>query len=392
MLAAATLFLTGAAQAYGIKDCLRDIGNDEECRIWEKIEKTKRRMERKEISALPVRQQAKAPPLEQSSPPVIGNKFYPTVQRIATRADFLDEFYYGVQGFGAGGGSGSAYAKGASFNFTGNLYSLNATAKQITVSHPLSANASGIVSYTLFPTIQEIGPFQVMPLVFVYGSGNWDRPSKATDYSFVKSGVDLQALYQTGNSSLPGVLLDVSPYGQTDFFGIARADGVRISVSPQIPSISLNSGFRDNPFFGWIVWSEGVADINNVTKPGFTLLNSHTYAWLGGKVRAYAFPFRTPGDPAEAIDWPSLIRDRLTLIGTAETYDDARSRARATYYSAEVQYNLAGCKTSGRSVAAPAEPCYNEGSTAISFEYDWGTQKETLVYSRKYLGKLSYKY
>jgi hypothetical protein len=96
-------------------------------------------------------------------------------------------------------------------------------------------------------------------------------------------------------------------------------------------------------------------------------------------VRAYLFPLPS----FQTGFWSPYLADRFVLIGTAQYFRDARSGQEARNYSAQAQYNLAGCKT--------GDTGCRQGTAAISFEYDHGTDVNTLVSANKYMVKLNYK-
>jgi hypothetical protein len=73
-----------------------------------------------------------------------------------------------------------------------------------------------------------------------------------------------------------------------------------------------------------------------------------------------------------------------------EYFYDATNGVEARYYSAVVQYKLDQCKKD--STKSADLPCKIQGASALSFEYDWGTDKDTLVTTKQYLLKLSYAY
>jgi len=81
-----------------------------------------------------------------------------------------------------------------------------------------------------------------------------------------------------------------------------------------------------------------------------------------------------------AVSSPGLV------FPAAENYCDTQTRARADYYSATLQYKL-GSSIEDSSIKDPNAPCAIQGASSVSFEYDWGTDKDTLVSARKYLIK-----
>jgi len=127
-------------------------------------------------------------------------------------------------------------------------------------------------------------------------------------------------------------------------------------------------------------------DLVNVTNPGLTNLAKGNHEWIGGEARPNLalFPLNS------AIAWPQWLGGRFALIGTFEYYRDTVTSNEARYYSAVLQYKLGECKTDPK--MSTDLPCSIQGSSAVSFEYDWGMNKDTLVATKQYLAKFSYAY
>lgn len=89
----------------------------------------------------------------------------------------------------------------------------------------------------------------------------------------------------------------------------------------------------------------------------------------------------------------TLLGRRNDALGTAQYYCDTQTGTEARNNSAGLQYKLGECKkaTDNSAAAAAAKTfCTIQGSPSISFEYDGGTDKDTLVRVEQYLVKLGY--
>lgn len=289
--------------------------------------------------------------------------------RLYVRADRIDNLFYGVVG-----DYSSGQAKGASVSYTDN---------RLTQSQ--NVTISGTVSYVLSPTPIWLDPDHYSNFAvaaWLSGNGTWEHPLKAaTDTSALKTGLDFQYMHFFPEGALEKILVDVAPYAQTDFDGRGRGGGTSFTLEPVIPAIYLGQSSGGNRFFNgfWIFRPE--YDVFNVTNPGLTKLTTGTYEWLGETTRAYLFLF-----PSYNYKWPTWLADKFAVFATAQYYWDAHSKVDVRYYSAELQYNLSGC-----TAAQTSRSDCPQGTAALSFEYDWGTDRDTLVQTQKYLMKLSYK-
>ena len=86
----------------------------------------------------------------------------------------------------------------------------------------------------------------------------------------------------------------------------------------------------------------------------------------------------------------SITQKYSGAIAGAGYYYDTQTGASAPYYTAAIQYKLGECKQTSDpkspQTAAAAAICTIRGSSAISFEYDYGTNKDMLVKTSQYLG------
>ena len=298
-------------------------------------------------------------------------------QRIFVRMDPLDNFFYGYGTNNPGPGQ----AAGASVSFTENELSPGSNG---TFSTTQTMTVAGIASYTLFKNPAPIGNnFQWVPAVWVSANGTLDNPLKTTtDFNALKSGLDFQFQHYGGGSFLPFLDEDyysIAPYYQTDFQGVAHAEGVRLAWEPIFSAAYLGSSNPTNNFIDgfWEIRPE--TTFLSVTNPGLTNLFRGSYEWTGGIARAYLFPFPS----YKSGFWSPYLADRISLIATAEYFWNAYAHNEVRYYSAQISYNLSGCTVKDIKCI--------QGTAAISFEYDHGVDPDTLFAQSKYLAKLSYK-
>jgi hypothetical protein len=300
-------------------------------------------------------------------------------QRLFVRMDPLDNFFYT---YGT-----SQQAAGASISYTENQLAPGSNGAFTTTQ---TATVTGIVSYTLLkePYDSKSTGFSWMPAVWVSANGNWDNPLKpTTDLNALKTGFDFQFHHEPGGSVLRFLNDDyysIAPYYQTDFRGVAHAEGVRLAWEPVLSAAYLgqSNGPLNNFINGfWEVRPE--TTFLEVSNPGLTNLTRGSYTWSGGIARVYLYPFPTYSPNFWSPDLAKYLADRFTFIATAEYFWDAYSHTDVRYYSAQLQYALLGCPKKDA-------PC-DQPTASISFEYDHGADPDTLLVSSKYLGKLNYK-
>ena len=302
-------------------------------------------------------------------------------QGLFVRADPLDNINYLV----TPQDSKSAAAKGLDVGYTNNR-----------IASTQTATINGRVGYLLFgalcehaePTSVYLRGFGLAP--FVSANGTWNEPLTKNSTSALKGGLDFQLAFATPYFPIREHFFYVSPYHQTDFRGLARIEGVTLAWEPVSHEFALDSG---TPFLAELVpyllffWQlRPELDLTEVYDPGLTNLVKGSHAWLGTNVRANLALF--PLNPH--IDWPELIGGRFSFIGTAQNFYDSKTRTTANYYSAVVQYKLGACKRGND--PKDVNPCAIQGSSSISFEYDWGTNRDTLVNTNQYLVKLGFAY
>jgi hypothetical protein len=307
------------------------------------------------------------------------------LKRLFVRADPLDNFHYALDPSNPDGSV--ADAKGATISYTNDK-----------VAATQKATVNGRVSYVLFgqkclPTPDPLpifweNAFAIAP--FVSGNGTWNEPlpkNTSTSNSALKTGADLAFSVSSTNPFVPNLqYFYISPYYQTDFRGLANIQGVDLAWEPIIPQIALG-GNLNNPLLGFFWNFRGEVEFTEVYERGLTNLARGAHEWVGGTTRANFQLF--PIYPGSDWDW---IAGRITLIGTAENYYDARNATWANYYSAVLQYKLGECKKPDPLKPGELNLCKIQGQSSISFEYDWGTEKDTNVYTKQYLIKLGFAY
>lgn len=276
-------------------------------------------------------------------------------QKLFIRADSLDNYLYGI--------TPASKAKGASVGYTDDH-----------VKSQTTATIGGMVSYVLFRDLCPTTPLGGVPFVsayalapFVNAQGNYTQPMVKTEHSSLQFGVEGQLEFS--QLVLPRQVITASPFYQTDFRGIAQVTGVNVYWDPYDADMHLGGYINTNPYLGWFVQVRGQASIVNVSDPGLTNLSKTDYEWVGGTARLnmYFFPL--------AMDVSPQIRNRFSFIATADFFHDVRSGMDIRKYTAALKYKIS-----------------EDGSSSIAFEYDRGTDKDTLTRLDQYLIKLTYAY
>jgi hypothetical protein len=333
---------------------------------------------------IPTKAPAPAPP---PVPPPAPAAFTPNCQggltnNLFVRSDPLDNFHYALV---PNNTTTAADAKGASVSYTNNQLAGTQTAV-----------VNGRASYAILsalcdnpsanPSNPYIGGYAVAP--FVSSNGTWNEPPTKTSTSALRGGVDFLFKLETTKSLIPENFLYVSPFHQTDFRDLARIDGVNLAWEPRALEYALGASAVGNAYYAFLWQFRGEYEWINVSNPGLTNLTKGEHDWIGETTRVNFALF-----PLNAYkDWSPLIGGRFAVIGTAQFYYDARTGTEVQNYSAMLQYKLGECKKATDSTAAATAKtfCTIQGSSSISFEYDWGTDKDTLVKVKQYLVKLGY--
>jgi hypothetical protein len=280
----------------------------------------------------------------------------PCAQRWFVRADPLDNFFYDVN-------AGYGNAKGASVSYTNDE-----------IAKTQAVTIDGIVSYVLTNTACIDDPVPLAPYIsgfalapWVSANGTLNEPFKPTEKSALKAGFDVQ-IEAAYTGMFDRQYFSASPYYQTDFRDQARVEGLTLAWEPVQHLILLGQGRPLNDFIGGFWQLRAEADITQVDSVGLTKLALGRHDWVGATARANVFFFPIGVDHP----WAPWLLNRISFVGTAQFFRDTDIGRNVRYYTAALQYQLSS-------------------NTSISFEYDTGTSKDTLVSATQYLVKLNYK-
>lgn len=284
-----------------------------------------------------------------------------TPQEVFVRRDRMDSFLYGI--------TPRSKAQGASITFTGDE-----------AEHLRTAKINGMVAVLpkgwRQPCLQRppgytiddayLSAFAIAPWVSAQGSIN--DPVKRSEKSALTGGFDAQWTIFGGLFNLQA--FKVSPYYQTDFRGVASAEGATATWEPWQYAVRLGgSPTLLSPNFDWYWRVQAEADARRVDKIGFTDLQVGRYAWVGGTIQVYGFFFPT------SLIVPEFLRNRLNATLTYQGYWDGYSSQSISRYAAELAYNITAA-----------------GDASISIGYERGTNKDTMTWLNQYVVRLNYKY
>jgi hypothetical protein len=288
-----------------------------------------------------------------------------------------------------------------------------------------TAVIDGRVSYLLFGgKCQEGSIFDALALApFVASHGTWSEPlPKTVSATTLQYGTDVQLGINT--AGLLGSYFYVSPYYQTDYQAKGRLQGIVLGWEPVVKELALgekNDQIANRYYtFFWQVRPE--ADFIDVYASGLTNLSTGRHTLLGASLQATLGLFPLTPHP-EPWWYEDLIAGRISLIGTISDFRDSTTQlnssihtvgyyttnhVNADYYTATLKYALGECKRTNpggqtspagfvpavavAKLVAAKNACTIQGSSAISLEYDWGTDKSTLVYVKRWIATLSYAY
>jgi hypothetical protein len=220
---------------------------------------------------------------------------------------------------------------------------------------------------------------------FVYAKGTMGEPFRASERSALQVGIDNQ-FELSGGGLFPLQTLRFTPYGQTDFRGKAGIGGFSGTYEPYLPRAHWGS----NPNFGpqWIgFYFRTVAEANvfHVANAGLTNYASNTtYSLLGGTVELNATLFQ---------NMPELgpLCGRIHLNAQYQHYWNASNNTEIKNFHAGASVDLGGKPT--RFCVAPGLPVANDpGKISVALTYDDGTDKTTLLKSKKYQVQLTLQY
>lgn len=351
----------------------------------------------------------------------------PVEKALFVRSDSLDNFNYAASlPTGSSGSSGSSSDPGNS-DQPGSGQSPNAKAKGLSISYTdnmqantQTATINGRISYLLIgghcgllgdgteavPNFFGFAPF-------ISSNGTWNEPSTATTTGTTSAGKTITitttktstsalrfgADFEFG-SSMPQNYLQwrqnyfyASPFYQTDYRGLAQIGGVNLAWEPYVHNLFYLNDGTANPDFSYITQFRAEAEFTRVDNAGLTKLVKGDHAWFGETARPNLtlFPAFSDDSTSEGSEWfNTWIRGRISLIGTQQFYWDADTGKTAPNYSAQLQYKLGECRVALNKPAGT--PCSVSGSSSISFQYDWGRNKDTYVKSNQILVTLGYSY
>jgi hypothetical protein len=315
-------------------------------------------------------------------------------QQLFVRADSLDNPYPGLTQSPSAGQS-----LGASIGYTGNNFVQSKSGSNTIVSSSQSVTSTGLATYLLTPVIPIGGYLQAVPAMWILANGNWDDPTKAfADTSALKIGPKAEFMLDAFTAGGVVNFFDLAPYYQTDFYGRAQAWGASASWTPVYNELFLG-GVRtgSKPYAVDGFWELRAEATNlDVVTPGQTNFIKHDYQWLGGAARVYMFLFPTRG----GMDWGPYLNDRVSFIGTVQSYRDASSSTTATLYSAALQYKLTS-NTKGTDITpVGSTPDIGKkdpntcagGAATLTLQYDSGVDKDMLQEKKMLQLKLNYAY
>ncbi|RTL49157.1 MAG: hypothetical protein EKK40_15835 [Bradyrhizobiaceae bacterium] len=211
---------------------------------------------------------------------------------------------------------------------------------------------------------------------YVDAQGTTNSPKKKSDASTLQTGVDFQ--FSTFGGPIAHNYFIVTPYYQTDYSGIASADGVKLAWEPRDPRLALGGTIgQGSGFVDWYWQLHVEADLKDVHNVGSTGLVKGQYSWIGGTAQAHfvLFPDYTEAQPDFKSPGPAFWVNRLFANASLTSYVQLENGRQVTTYGAELGYNIS-----------------TDGKSSVSVKYDQGTDKDTLVAMRKYLMALNIKY
>ena len=199
---------------------------------------------------------------------------------------------------------------------------------------------------------------------FVLGDGTLTA-DRTDEKSALKPGLDAQV--EIANGPIFDLqALTATPYYQTDFRGEAQAYGFSATWQPYQLDWYLGGTYRQfSRLFNFFYQIEAEANGLRVNDPGLTGLTADTdYLWLGGTARLHVFLL------------PGLLGDRLLWVTSYSYFDNTNdSKQNVDMFTTNLGYNFT-----------------KEGKTSISFEYQNGTERDTLEKLNQYLVTLNVKY
>jgi hypothetical protein len=263
------------------------------------------------------------------------------------------------------------------------------------LAHTQNLNIQALAGYTMTRGSNSEGTFLYSITPSVYLGGVRAEPFKATERNAVRAAIDSEFLASTPDFIFRTQTVDIAPYYQTDFRGMARIEGIDALWEPYNLDILLGGRYDEQARrpvgFYWRL--QGEADVNRVETAGRTNFTSGTnHAFLGGTLQARAIFFQNMPEVGEA------LCGRVYANGTAQRFTDAEAGRSISNYTAEVGYYLSsGVAPYWRFCVPKAKgeaplPSASATSSSISLVYSYGTDKTTLVDQRQYKAQLNFRY
>jgi hypothetical protein len=221
---------------------------------------------------------------------------------------------------------------------------------------------------------------------FLYANGTLGDPFKASERSALQAGIDNQ-FELAGGGPFTIQTLRFTPYGQTDFRGKAGIGGFSGTYEPYLP----RAHWGLNPDFGpqWIgLYFRTVAEANvfRVANAGLTNYASNTtYSFLGGTAELNATLFQNMPEMG-------ALCGRIHLNAQYQYYWNASNNTDIKNFHSQASVDLGGKPSRFCSVdGAPPAPVDPE-KISVAVTYDDGTDKTTLLKSKKYQVQLTLQY
>jgi hypothetical protein len=220
---------------------------------------------------------------------------------------------------------------------------------------------------------------------FLYANGTLGDPFKPSERSALQAGIDNQ-FELSGGGPFTIQTLRFTPYGQTDFRGKAGIGGFSGTYEPYLPKAHWGL----NPDFGpqWIgVYFRTVAEANvfHVANAGLTNYASNTtYSFLGGTAELNATLFQNMPEMG-------ALCGRIHLNAQYQYYWNASNNTDIKNFHSQASVDLGGkpsrfCVPDGVPVVTDPE------KISVAVTYDDGTDKTTLLKSKKYQVQLTLQY
>lgn len=324
-------------------------------------------------------------PINNTSPadenyPATLEKIHAPQQNAFLRRDRLEAFYYLYPVL-----LDKPDAKGASISWTKDyLASTNSIAVQGFGSYVLTRqeigdfiatpNSSGKVEAPL-----QLSEYAVAP--FVFANGTTTQPRKKSERNALQMGFDTQ-MELVGGGFFSVQNLDISPYFQTDYRGLASIVGLTTLWEPYKLDWRLGGSYKNEPqLLAWYWRAIAEADFLYVNTPGLTNFARNTdYARFGGTLQANGVLF------ANMSTVPQQLCGRISLFGSVAFFENATKGTPLHNWHGEIDYNLngapafatVGCEGGKSPESGP------QTKTTLALTFDEGTDQKTLEKRRKY--------